>query len=349
VGIVHKTPADGTFSATGATEWNRDHDLAEAGSGAILSIGAIVDGEFLRRNGTTIDSAAAAGPTGATGPTGNAGATGAAGPTGTGVTGAAGPTGATGPTGAGTTGAIGPTGATGPSGATGPTGSTGADSTVAGPAGATGPTGVTGAGTTGASGPTGAIGPTGPTGITGAGTTGASGPTGAIGPTGPTGVTGAGTTGVTGPTGPAGVGGGFTTVVMQDDTATAISAGLVTTSGMTFALVSGNTYRFEFFIPFDSVASTVGLKLGLTFPAATMMSSRFYIPNSNTAETMGDVSGPGGFVVAATSSAARSLAYISGVIRPSADGNLALQHACEIATSGGPVIKGGANGILYTL
>src|SRR3990167_4099846 len=96
-------------SIVGPSNWNEDHIFVEGG-GATLSIGAIVDGQFLRRAGTTIDSAAAAGPTGPTRPTGPV-ATGPTGPTGPVATG---PTGPTGPV------ATGPTGPTGPV-ATGPT------------------------------------------------------------------------------------------------------------------------------------------------------------------------------------------------------------------------------------
>src|SRR5689334_2641764 len=103
--IKHKTPADGTFSATGATEWNNDHNLVEGGSAATLALGTIVDGEFLIRVGSVIQSqAGGGGATGPTGPTGAAGASGTTGPTGAagaqGTTGPSGPSGPTGPTGA---------------------------------------------------------------------------------------------------------------------------------------------------------------------------------------------------------------------------------------------------------
>src|SRR3990167_3396015 len=96
--ISHKTPADGTFSAAGTAAWNDDHNLVEGGSGATLALAAIIDGEFLRRTGNTIDSVASAGgptgPTGVTGPTGPSGPSGPQGPAGsTGPTGPSGPAG----------------------------------------------------------------------------------------------------------------------------------------------------------------------------------------------------------------------------------------------------------------
>lgn len=53
-GVKHTTAADGTFSSTGATEWNRVHDFEEAGSSAILTIGAIADGQEVVRSGTVL-------------------------------------------------------------------------------------------------------------------------------------------------------------------------------------------------------------------------------------------------------------------------------------------------------
>src|SRR3990167_7951706 len=81
-------------SIVGPSNWNEDHIFVEGG-GATLAVGVIADGEFLRRTGSNIDSAAAAGPTGASGPTGPTGPSGPAGPAG--ATGSTGPSGPSGP------------------------------------------------------------------------------------------------------------------------------------------------------------------------------------------------------------------------------------------------------------
>lgn len=244
-----------------------------------------------------------------------------------------GPTGATGPTGtAGATGASGPTGAVGVTGAVGLTG-------------ASGPTGA--AGTTGAAGATGAIGLTGA-----AGATGASGPTGAIGPTGPT---GPGITGASGPTGAQGVTGasgtaGFSTVKMDSDTATGGTTELVTASGMIFALTSGNVYYFEFYAQHQG-GTTSGLKLGLTFPAATVVSASVNLPITASTGSLGTISSSGGSVVGTgcLGQTVDALATIAGTIVPTANGNLALMWACEITTSAGVRIRRGTVGFLYTI
>ena len=334
--VTHSTPADGTFSAAGQAAWDAEH---------------VISGE---------------GATGATGPTGPSGADGAVGPTGT--AGATGATGAIGPTGVGITGAAGPTGAVGPSGATGPTGVgiTGAQGPTGvagptgaiGPSGATGPTGVTGADST-VPGPTGSIGPTG-VGLTGAaGPTGAAGATGAIGPSGATGPTGVGITGAIGPTGATGpAGGGVTKVYTESDSATGSTTAMVTASGMVFAVTTGNYYRFKFHVitRIGSVtsATTVGIKLGLTFPAATVVGAVAMIPQAvaGTAHFFtGQIQASGGTVTSASTQfpTANTLSIVEGSIVPSAAGNVALTFGCELSTTAGVVIKSGTNGVIEQL
>jgi hypothetical protein len=76
VGIKHVTSADATFSTTGVTEWQRDHNFIEGG-GTTLPISVIADGTYLRRDGTSLTGAVLS-LTGPAGPTGALGATGPA-------------------------------------------------------------------------------------------------------------------------------------------------------------------------------------------------------------------------------------------------------------------------------
>ena len=281
MGIKHVTPADGTFSGTGATEWDREHNFVDS-TGTTLTIGQIDDGQFVQRSGTILQGAGT-GPTGATGPTGPAGATGAQGATG-----------------------------------------------VAGPTGAIGPTGPTGVGVTGAAGPT-----------------GAQGPTGAIGPTG---VTGVGVTGADGPTGSTGVAGGGSqgsAVIMGSATATGTTTAMVTASGMTFAVVSGSTYFFRFDAAYDSNVTTVGLRLGLTFPAAISVAAHAQVMDAPSTiqyalitATSGSVLGLGTQVVTGTD----LHGWIEGHIAPSMNGNVALIWASELSTTNGVRLLAGTKG-----
>lgn len=261
------------------------------------------------------------GATGATGPTGPSGADGAVGPTGT-----AGATGATG--------AIGPTGA----GITGIQGATGADSTVPGPTGAIGPTGV---GLTGSAGPTGAI-----------------GATGAVGATGATGVGITGAEGATGVTGPTGSIAGMSYVYTQSDSATGVTTGMVTASGMVFAVTTGNYYRFRFHVITRignvTSATTVGIKLGLTFPAATIVGAVANIAQGAAGAShwySGQIQSSGGTVTSVSTQFPNSntLSIVEGSILPSAAGNIALTYGCELSTTAGVVIKSGTNGVIEQL
>ena len=326
------------------------------------------------------------GPTGATGGSGTVGPTGPTGPTG--AVGAAGPTGSTGtigPTGpTGSAGPTGPTGAdstvpgpTGPAGATGPTGPTGADSTVpgpTGPAGATGPTGPTGAigptGPTGAdstvpgpTGPTGALGPTGPTGAAGAqgptgltGSVGAQGPTGAAGAAGPTGPTGAngaagptgptGTTGTIGPTGPTGA--GILTVTTTVDSPTTNTTALGNITGLALTLAANTTYQISACVGYTVPTTTIGVRIGLTFPASAFASLQVWIPTAADGTAMatgGIINSSGDSVVSATSPANTGdwVATVQGTIRPTAGGTLQVQAACEVSTTSGVLIRGFSN------
>ena len=69
---------------------------------------------------------------------------------------------------------------------------------------------------------------------------------------------------------------------MQSDQATGTVTALATASGMIFALTSGNTYRFQFLMVAKignvTSATTVGVKMGLTFPAATVVAARAGFP-----------------------------------------------------------------------
>ena len=344
--VTHSTSADGTFSAAGIAAWEAEHTVSgEGATGATGPTGAIGPTGPSGADGAA-GATGAAGPTGAAGATGVAGATGAAGATGVaGPTGAVGPSGATGPTGVGITGAqgatgvAGPTGAIGPSGATGPTGATGANSTVPGPTGAIGPTGV---------------GITGAQGATGADST-VPGPTGAIGLTGPTGV---GVTGAQGPTGATGSVAGVTHVYTLDNSATGTTTAMVTASGMYFAVTSGNYYRFRFYvisrIGAVTSATTVGFKLGLTFPAATIVAASVNMPQGAAGVSHffeGQIASSGATVTTVSTQFqnTNTLSTVDGVIVPSADGNVALTYGCELSTTAGVVIKQGTNGTLEKL
>jgi len=133
---------------------------------------------------------------------------------------------------------------------------------------------------------------------------------------------------------------------------------MVTASGMVFAVTTGNYYRFKFHVitRIGSVtsATTVGIKLGLTFPAATVVGAIASIPQAvaGTAHFFtGQIQASGGTVTSASTQFpnANTLSIVEGSIVPSAAGNVALTFGCELSTTAGVVIKQGTNGIIEQL
>lgn len=315
VTITHATPADGTFSATGDTEWERAHVASGLGNVAELSLDGVT-ANVLHGDGSW---SAQAGPTG---PTGAAGAQGT-----TGVAGATGPTGAAG--------AQGPTGPTGAQGAQGTTG-------VAGPTGANGATGVAG--------PTGANGAAGPTGA--AGTNGATGPTGVAGATGPTGVGLTGVAGATGPTGAAG-GGPSARSVIANAAAVASLATTLTHPSLLFLVTTG-THMFEFTIPWNTGLGSIAPKFGLLFPAISSCSIRVAAPIAagGAGGEFQDFIANSGKLVTFTSAPTLTNNYglIEGSITFTAAGTLHVIYAAEIiATASGITLPAGGCGIIWAM
>ena len=310
--VTHSTPADGTFSPTGASAWDAEH---------------VLDTDGL---------------TGPTGPSGSDGAAGATGPTG--ADGGTGAQGATGSTGVGLTGASGPTGADGNNGAQGPTGPTG-------------PTGFGLTGAAGATGPTGVPGTTGPTGVGLTGAAGATGTAGALGQTGPTGPSGpSGPSGPIGPTGPAGGGGNPSarSVFAAAASPTASAAGTLVDPSLLFLLATGVPYAFRFDIPWQCRSQTVGLRIGLTFPATISCSINAEIVTAGpgTAAFFTGQIDRSGVMIIGTSAPTNenNCAFVEGSIMVSAPGTMHVLYGAEAATaSSGPVLKEGRTGIIWAM
>jgi hypothetical protein len=120
---------------------------------------------------------------------------------------------------------------------------------------------------------------------------------------------------------------------------------------LSFSVVSGTCYTFSFDVLFQSAAITNGLKLGLTFPAATVIGANVYIPiaaDGTAAAYHGYINTSGDSVVGTAVATADTtyLASLWGTIRPSANGTLQVQHASEISTARGVRIMADSMGAL---
>jgi hypothetical protein len=112
---------------------------------------------------------------------------------------------------------------------------------------------------------------------------------------------------------------------------------MANTSGLAFALTSGNTYEFDFKVLFQSLTTNAcGIRLGLTFPAATIVTAATSIPaaaDGTSGMYHGWITTSGDSVVGTGVQAISTtyIAWIYGVIRPSANGTLQVQHGSEVS------------------
>ena len=121
---------------------------------------------------------------------------------------------------------------------------------------------------------------------------------------------------------------------------------LANATNLSFAVVASRKYSFKFHVYFTSAAATTGIRVGLTAPASTLLSSNVVIPLA------GD--GAGAFFEGVINSSGDSvistatpvlgviyLATIEGQIIPSAGGTVQLQVSSEVNASN-IVVKNGS-------
>ena len=105
--------------------------------------------------------------------------------------------------------------------------------------------------------------------------------------------------------------------------------------GLSFAVTAGETYWFEFFIDYTAAATTTGSRWSVSGPAFTRLA---YTANWSLTATSNTFSNAVAFDMPAASNASSAatggnFAYVSGFIRPSANGTVTARFASEIASS----------------
>lgn len=106
-------------------------------------------------------------------------------------------------------------------------------------------------------------------------------------------------------------------------------------TGLSFPVLAGGKYQFEFFIDYTAAATTTGSRWAINGPAFSRLSltSNYALTTgSNTFNNVGAYDQP----AASSASAALTtgnVAYLSGFIQPSADGIVIARFASEIAGS----------------
>ena len=106
-------------------------------------------------------------------------------------------------------------------------------------------------------------------------------------------------------------------------------------TGLSFAVTAGQTYWFEFVIPYNAAATTTGSRWSITGPGSpTMLSYRSEYTLTATTTT---VNSAGAYDIPAASNASSlttgNVATIWGIITPSSNGSVTARFASEVSSS----------------
>lgn len=117
----------------------------------------------------------------------------------------------------------------------------------------------------------------------------------------------------------------------------AVANTLANVTGLLFPVTSGTRYWFEFVVQYNSAATTTGSRWTITGPASpTSLAYRSFYSLTTTSGTFNE--GLSAYQLPAASNASsaattNNIARVEGIIFPSANGDVQLQFASEIASS----------------
>jgi hypothetical protein len=130
----------------------------------------------------------------------------------------------------------------------------------------------------------------------------------------------------------------FSTVVLASDVTNnnASANTIADVTALSFAVVSGNTYWFRFFIMYTAAATTTGSRWSINGPTNSLLIYKSEYSLSTTSRTINE--GLATYDVPAASSAtsaatASNIAWIEGFITPSANGTVIARFASEVSSS----------------
>lgn len=137
----------------------------------------------------------------------------------------------------------------------------------------------------------------------------------------------------------------LTVVVLGSDVTNnnAVANTIADVTGLSFAVTAGNTYYFEFVIPYTAAATTTGSRWSINGPGSpTLLNYRSEYTLTATSMTLNSASA---YDTPAASSASSlttgNVATIWGIIKPSSDGTVIARFASEVSSSA-IVAKAGA-------
>jgi hypothetical protein len=135
-------------------------------------------------------------------------------------------------------------------------------------------------------------------------------------------------------TSPTTIGVTFTLIAPADVTNSAADT-LADFTGLTFAVLTGRTYRFRAVCSYTADATTSGSRWTVNGPAMTAISYSSRYPLTTTTQTLNNGLGALQLPAAAsatTAATAGNIALVEGFFTPSADGTFAVQFAAEAGT-----------------
>ncbi len=132
---------------------------------------------------------------------------------------------------------------------------------------------------------------------------------------------------------------GDSVVVLASDVTNnnAVANSIADVTGLSFPVVNGTRYWFEFWIRYTSAAGTTGSRWSINGPSQNELTydSEYALTTTSKTFNVGNIA----YDVPAASNASSpqttggNLAWISGIIRPTADGTVIARFASEIASS----------------
>lgn len=115
----------------------------------------------------------------------------------------------------------------------------------------------------------------------------------------------------------------------------AVANSIADVTGLSFPVIAGETYRFEFFIDYTAAATTTGSRWTINGPAFSRLAYRSQYSLTTASGTFNTAVAYDQPAASNASSAVTTgnIAKIEGLITPSADGNVIARFASEIAAS----------------
>ena len=135
------------------------------------------------------------------------------------------------------------------------------------------------------------------------------------------------------------IGNAMTAVVLGSDVINnnAVANTIANVTGLSFPVTSGNTYVFEFTIAYTAAATTTGSRWSISGPATTILcyTSEYSLAATTTTRNANNITYdlPAGSSATSAGTTTGNQAVISGIIRPSANGDVIARFASEVASS----------------